>query len=124
MNWLLDSSPNDITVGIEDELAIRVIEAIDLPKGSFVLDPYADSRIPAYRVSKLVENIQHAISKLIEQHRHDIMEKLRLPKWPLWAENTLNAEITKDPLLGVLTQLNALGAKAMEFDSDIIVYGD
>jgi hypothetical protein len=124
MNWLLDSSQNDITVGIADELAIHLIETIDLPKGSFMLDPYADSRIPAYRVPKLVENIQQAISKLIEQHRHAIMEKLRLPKWPLWAENTLNAEITKDPLLGALMQLNALGAKAIEFDSDIIIYGD
>ena len=124
MNLFLDSSKGDMTVGIEDELAIRVIEVIDVPKGSFVLDPYADLRISAYLVPKLAENIRLAISELIEQHRQDVMDRLRLHTWPLWAENALNAEITKDTLLEALKKLSILCTNAMEFDSDIIVLGD
>lgn len=124
MNWLLDSSKSDITVGVKDELAINVIEMIDVPRGSFMLDPYTDSRIPAYCVSNLIKNIQIALSERIELHRSDLMRKLHLSQWPLWAENMLQAEEAKDSLLGALEKLNTLCTKAMELDCDIIVFGD
>jgi len=124
MNWLLDFPQGDIKVGLKDELAISVMDVLDIPQGSFVFDPYADSRISAHRVSRLAENIRHAISELTEQRRRKIMKRLHLPEWPSWAQTVLDDETAKDPLLEVLEKLSRLCTKAMELDCGIIVLGD
>jgi|LAHQ01.1.fsa_nt_gb hypothetical protein len=124
MNWLLGDRKCDLKVGIKDDLAIPLMEMLDVPKGSFVFDPYADSRIPAHRVVRLAENIRSAITELMERHRRNIMVRLRLPRWPLWAENVLRVETAKDPLLGVLEKLRMLCTKAIELNCDIVVLGD
>lgn len=117
-------SEDIVSIPEDLELVARLIAAIDVPRGTFGIDPYGDYRLCYQRIPELLDNLERAIVQCHDRHRQEVIAKLKLAQWEDWAMKALAAVEQKDSLLPLLRQIKDLCAKAFSQQQDILIIGD
>lgn len=123
MEWVVEGERGP-GVPVADALAHPLGDALDVPRGFLPLDPHRDTRILPERVSGVRERLRSAAEERREEHRREVLRRLRLERWEPWAEGALRSARERDPLLSLLEELEALCAHAAAAGRGVLVLGD
>ena len=110
-------------VAVPDELVEAFLATLDVPFGSFALDPYRDYTFQPSQVATALARAEQAIDEMRSAHREAALKKLRLREWQPWAEGLLGSLESEDPLLGVLQAFRKLCELSLHSNRPMEMYG-